>query len=189
MQQSNKISPIKLISFCLMAFVAGGIATAVYFNFAEGLIGFLIQGVVSGLVLAWLLRKAYPFAKVFMGVAIGLPVGLTLGIFVGLLFYDGYGVPQIIMGTLTGAIIGVYVAKWKGARIMSFICAIGFALGSAGVDIINRTGGMVYETISAQFGNFGWMLVVQSLGGLVQGLSVALGLIALRESTRHVDTL
>lgn len=46
--------------------------------------------------------------------------------------------------------------------------------------MINKFDGMIYKSITQYAGNFGWMLVVQSLGGLVQGISIELGLIFLR---------
>lgn len=170
---------MKRIIICViaggLAFLIAGTAAGIVLLKQEGLVGFPVEGIVGGLVFGFFMKGHYSIVKTVIASTLAIVLGLFGGAFIGLLIYDGYGVPALISGFLTGAAFSLVMGFGRKFLRFSLVCAAVFFLGDMCLNYINVWNGPFYNYIAGRFGEDGYKVAIVALTAVYHGKAIGLG--------------
>ena len=170
---------MKRIIICVvagaLAFLLAGTAAGIVLLKQEGLVGFPVEGIVGGLVFGFFMRRHFSIVRTVIASTLAIVLGLFGGAFIGLLIFDGYGVPALISGFVTGAAFSLVMGFGKKFLRFSLICAVVFFLGDMCLNYINVWNGPLYNFIAGRFGEDGYKVAIVALTAVYHGKAIGFG--------------
>lgn len=170
---------LKRIIICIIAgaiaFLIAGTAAGIVLLQQEGQIGFPVEGIVGGLVFGFFMKGHYSIVRTVIASTLAIVIGIFGGAFVGLLIYDGFGVPALISGFLTGAVFSLVMGFGKGFLRFSLICAVIYFLGDMFLNYINVGNGPFFDFVTGRLGEDGYKVAIVALTAVYHGKAIGLG--------------
>lgn len=158
-----------------LAFLLAGTAAGIVLLKQEGLVGFPVEGIVGGLLFGFFMRRHYSIGRIVIASTLAIVLGLFGGAFIGLLIFDGYGIPSLLSGFITGAVFSLVMGFGKAFLRFSLICAAMFFLGDMCLDYINMWNGPFYNFIAGRLGEDNYKVAVVALTAVYHGKAIGLG--------------
>jgi len=139
-------------------------------------LGFSAEEIIGGLILGLLLRKHLLAGRIVLPSTLAILLGLFSGAFIGLLIYDGFSVPALISGCITGAVFGAIMGLKKDLLVFALSGTLIFFLGDLVLSAINVWNGLLYKVINQTMGETSCRVIIVTLTALYHGMGIGLGL-------------